>query len=80
RKRPRGLLGSLAPPPFLRKGPFLIAGGTAHPRRRHRGALLLIDGRYGQPPYPDLLPPNWEPLLVDGPAAIESAFEGSREA
>ncbi|MDR2515434.1 MAG: ATP-dependent DNA helicase [Christensenellaceae bacterium] len=54
----------------------LQAAGRVIRGEDDRGALLLIDERYGRPPYPDLLPPAWNPLPVDGPKAIAEALEG----
>jgi Rad3-related DNA helicase len=47
-----------------------------------RGVVVLLDRRFGEPPYADCLPPDWyrhdpRELLTDDPAAELAGFWGS---
>ncbi len=50
--------------------------GRLHRRPEDRGVILLVDRRFRWPEYASLLPPHWEPEVVDEPADAIAAFFG----
>lgn len=54
----------------------LQAAGRVIRSENDRGAVLLIDQRYGRAGYLGLLPPHWRLSSIGGPHDIESALRG----
>ena len=50
----------------------LQAAGRVIRRESDRGAVVLIDSRYGEEPYLHLYPPHWQDICVAGNAAALS--------
>ena len=52
----------------------LQAAGRVIRSEEDRGALLLLDPRYGRPQYQDLLPDEWDVRPLEDPDGVRRAL------